>query len=47
MKFIKEKKIIGQLKNANIVHNYGYYIGNYPSLKKDKILKICKILNSI
>lgn len=47
MKFIKKKKIIGQLKNTNIVHNYGYYIGNYPSLKKDKIFKICKILNSI
>ena len=29
------------------VHNFGYYIGNYPELKKDKILKICKILNSI
>ncbi len=29
------------------VHNFGYYIGNYPELKKNKILKICKILNSI
>ena len=29
------------------IHNYGYYIGNYPTLKKFKILKICKILNSL
>lgn len=29
------------------VHFYGYYIGNYPSLEKDKILALCKILNSI
>ncbi len=27
------------------IHNFGYYIGNYPSLKKNKIEKICKILN--
>jgi len=29
------------------IHFFGYYIGNYPSLKKQKILKICKILNKI
>ena len=29
------------------IHNFGYYIGNYPTLKKFKILKICKILNSL
>ncbi len=34
-------------KNVEHVHNFGYYLGNYPDLKKDKILKICKILNSI
>ena len=34
-------------KNVEHVHNFGYYIGNYPSLKSDKIKKICKILNSI
>ena len=33
--------------NTEIVHHYGYYIGNYPSLKKEKILKICGILNRI
>jgi len=29
------------------IHSFGYYIGNYPSLTKNKIRKICKILNSI
>ena len=29
------------------VHFFGYYIGNYPSLKNEKIKKICKILNKI
>jgi len=29
------------------IHFFGYYIGNYPSLTKEKIKKICKILNNI
>jgi CDP-4-dehydro-6-deoxyglucose reductase, E1 len=32
---------------TEIVHHYGYYIGNYPSLKKYKILKIVNILNNL
>ena len=42
------KKI--NLKNFNEVdhiHFFGYYIGNYPNLKSEKIFQICKILNSI
>ena len=34
-------------KEVDHIHFYGYYIGNYPTLKKEKILKICKILNNI
>ena len=34
-------------KNIEFVHKYGYYIGNYPTLEKDKILYICKLLNNI
>ena len=34
-------------KEVDHIHFFGYYIGNYPSLKKDKILKICNILNKI
>lgn len=29
------------------VHFFAWYIGNYPSLAQDKILKLCKFLNSI
>ena len=38
------------LKNFNndeYVQHFGYYIGNFPSLKKNKIKKICEILNKI
>ena len=34
-------------KEVDHIHFFGYYIGNYPSLKKNKILKICNILNNI
>lgn len=34
-------------KEVDHIHFFGYYIGNYPTLSKNKILKICKILNSI
>ena len=34
-------------KNVDKVHFFGYYIGNYPSLKKEKIKKITQVLNSI
>ena len=48
LRYFKNKyRIYGKLKNTDIVHNYGFYIGNYPSLKKSKILEICKLLNSI
>ena len=42
------KKInLKNFKNVDHIHFFGYYIGNYPSLTKEKILNICKILNSI
>ena len=34
-------------KNSEIVHHYGYYIGNYPSLSKNKIKKLAQIINNI
>jgi CDP-6-deoxy-D-xylo-4-hexulose-3-dehydrase len=34
-------------KEVDHIHFFGYYIGNYPSLKKEKIFKICRILNNI
>jgi len=29
------------------IHFYGFYIGNFPSLKKETILRLCEILNSV
>jgi len=29
------------------VHFFGWYIGNYPELEKEKILELCKILNQL
>ena len=35
-----------KFKNVEHIHFFGYYIGNYPNLKKNKIMKLSKILNS-
>jgi CDP-6-deoxy-D-xylo-4-hexulose-3-dehydrase len=32
---------------ADHVHFYGFYIGNYPTLERDRIVYLCKLLNSI
>jgi CDP-4-dehydro-6-deoxyglucose reductase, E1 len=29
------------------IHFYSFYLGNYPDLPKEKILKLCKLLNSL
>ena len=29
------------------IHFYGFYIGNYPDLQREKILALCKLLNGI
>ena len=44
--FVKKIKL-KNFKNVEHVHNFGYYLGNFPTLKKSKILKICNILNNI
>lgn len=41
------KRMLSQFPIVDHVHFFGYYIGNYPNLSKNKILKICRILNSI
>lgn len=33
--------------NVDHVHFYGFYIGNYPDLEKEKILWLCNLLNSV
>ena len=45
-KYTKKIKL-SNFKEVDHIHFFGYYIGNYPSLKKSKILKICKILNEV
>ena len=42
-----KKTNIKKFKNTERMHNFGYYIGNFPSLTKIKIKKICTILNKI
>lgn len=32
---------------VDYVHFYGFYIGNFPDLEKEKIINLCKLLNSI
>ena len=36
-----------KFKNVEHVHFFGYYIGNYPTLKNKKIIKILNFLNSL
>ncbi len=37
---------LAKFKNVEKVHHFGYYIGNYPSLNKNKINKLLEILNN-
>ena len=45
-KFVKNVNF-NNFKEVEHVHFFGYYIGNYPQLSKEKIKKICNILNHI
>ena len=44
--YLKNFKNPVTFKNTELVHNFGYYIGNFPSLGKIKVKKIANILNS-
>ena len=46
LKFSKNINL-NNFKEVDHIHFFGYYIGNYPSLSKTKIKKICNILNHI
>ncbi len=46
------RKIIGEREfekypKVDHVHFYGFYIGNYPDLEREKILQLCSLLNSV
>jgi CDP-6-deoxy-D-xylo-4-hexulose-3-dehydrase len=32
---------------ADHVHFYGFYVGNYPSLERDRVLRLCDLLNGL
>ena len=44
---LRKKHKLKNFKNTEHMHFYSLYVGNYPDLKKNKILKLCKILNEI
>lgn len=35
------------LVNAEHIHFYGMYIGNYPDLDEEKIIRLCSVLNNL
>jgi len=46
------RKLLGQEEwknypNTDHVHFFGFYIGNYPTLEQDKILRLCQLLNAL
>jgi len=46
------RKIVGDREyekypNVEHVHFYGFYIGNYPDLEREKILELCAVLNDL
>lgn len=46
------KKIVGEgefknYPNVDHIHFYGFYIGNFPGLEREKILRLCALLNEI
>jgi CDP-6-deoxy-D-xylo-4-hexulose-3-dehydrase len=46
------RKVLGAIDYTDYpevdhVHFYGFYIGNYPDLEKEKILRLCSILNAL
>ena len=45
-KFVKNINL-NNFKEVDHIHFFGYYIGNFPSLSKAKIKRICDILNLI
>jgi CDP-4-dehydro-6-deoxyglucose reductase, E1 len=47
LKRVMPKIIPENYPEVEHIHFFGYYIGNYPTLSTERILKLCKILNSV
>ena len=46
--FFREKNInYDEFKNVDYIHNFSWYIGNYPSLNKSKIKNLLRVLNEV
>lgn len=41
------EKNFGRYPKVDHVHFYGFYIGNYPGLKRENIFELCSILNRL
>ena len=42
----RDKKLM-QYPNVEHVHFHGFYIGNFPTMQKEKILGLCELLNGV
>ena len=47
LKSVTSEEDITLYPNVDHIHFYGFYIGNYPELEREKILKLCGILNRL
>ena len=47
LKNISEKYPAHRYPKTDHVHFFGFYIGNYPELEREKILALCSLLNSL
>ena len=47
LKSVMGEEDITLYSNVDHIHFYGFYIGNYPELEREKILKLCGILNRL
>ena len=46
--FFKDKNIdYNDFKNVDYVHNFSWYVGNYPSLEIEKIDNLVRLLNEV
>ncbi len=47
LKSLRNKYDFNNFKNTEHMHFYSLYVGNYPDLNKNKIIRLCKILDEI
>ena len=44
---VVEPEALRRFPRVDHVHFYGFYIGNYPELERDRIVALCDMLNSL